>query len=478
LDKTAGGAAPEPPGGPGYRRALGFRDVVLYFITAGVNLQWVATAAAAGPSSITLWLVAFLTMALPLAFCVVELSSRYPQEGGIYVWSKHAFGDFAAFMTGWTYWMSNLPYFPGVLYFAAGNALFLGGERFRHLAASPTYFILASCLGLLIGTWPNLVGLNIGKWLANAGAHARWLATLLLIVIGTTAWLRFGPATSFGAAALFPSPQWKNLVFWASIAFALTGLESASFMGEEIVDARRTIPRALFTAVPIIALTYVLGTAAVLVALPVGEVSGLQGIMEAVVAASRRLGFEALVPIASGLITLTALGSVGAWLASTARLPFVAGIDHYLPPSFGRLHPRWRTPHVALLTQAAITVVCILLGQAGTRVRGAYDILVSMSIISFLLPYLFLFASAIRLQREPAGPGVIRVPGGRPVAVALGSVGFATTLITIVLSFFPAPEETNKPLAVAKLVLVTGVTVGGGMLIYWIKRRGRNGLPG
>ncbi len=471
MDKTGAGAAAEPSDGPGYRRALGFRDVVLYFITAGVNLQWVATAAAAGPASLTLWVVAFFTMAMPLAFCVVELSSRYPQEGGIYIWSKRAFGDFAAFMTGWTYWMSNLPYFPGVLYFAAGNALYLGGERFRHLASSPSYFVLASCLGLLIGTWPNLVGLNIGKWLANAGAHARWMATLLLIVIGAIAWLRFGPATSFGAAALVPSPQWKNLVFWASIAFALTGLESASFMGEEIVDARRTIPRAIFTAVPIIALTYLLGTAAVLVALPEKDVSGLQGIMEAVAAAARRLGFEALIPIAAGLIALTALGSVGAWLASTARLPFVAGIDHYLPPAFGRLHPRWRTPHVALLTQAAIAVVCIFLGQAGTTVRGAYDILVSMSIISFLLPYLFLFAATIRLQREPAGPEVLRVPGGRPVAIVLGVVGFVTTLITIVLSFFPAPDETNKPLAVAKLALVTAVTVGSGVLIYWMKRR-------
>src|SRR6266705_66318 len=111
---------------------MGFWDVLLYFTTAGVNLQCVATAAAAGPSALTVWLLAGATMSIPLAFCVVELASRYPEEGGVYLWSKRTFGDFAAFMTGWTYWTSNLPYFPGVLYFAAGNALYMGGARWRH----------------------------------------------------------------------------------------------------------------------------------------------------------------------------------------------------------------------------------------------------------------------------------------------------------------------------------------------------------
>ncbi|HEU4402999.1 MAG TPA: APC family permease [Candidatus Polarisedimenticolia bacterium] len=455
----------------GLRQAMGFRDVVLYFITAGVNLQWVATAAAAGPSSIVMWLVACVTMSLPLAFCVVELSSRYPQEGGIYVWSKRAFGDFAAFMTGWTYWMSNLPYFPGVLYFAAANALYIGGEHWRHLSTSQAYFILASLAGLALGTWMNLVGLQIGKRLNNVGAHARWIATLFLMGIGVVAWSRLGSVSEFSRATLVPGLHLRDLIFWSTIAFALTGFESASFMGEEIRDARRTIPRAIFTSAPLIALMYILGTASVLVALPAGDVSSLQGVMEAIVAANHRLGLDRLTPFAAALITVSALGSVGAWLGSTARLPFVAGIDHFLPESFGRLHPKWRTPHVALWTEAIITVLCVFLGQAGTSVRGAYNILVSMTVISLLLPFLFLFASAIRLQREPAGPEVMRVPGGRPIAILLGSVGFLTTCVGIILSVFPAPDETHKGLAVAKVIGLTLLNVGGGALVYWIGRR-------
>jgi len=453
---------------------MGFGDVVLYLITTGINLQWVATAAAAGPSSIAVWLLAFVVMAVPLSFTVVEMSSRYPQEGGMYVWSKRAFGDFAAFMTGWTYWMSNLPYFPGVLYFAAGNALYIAGDRLRGLSGSPAYFIIAALVGLALGLVPNFFGLQFGKWLSNVGAVARWLSMAALLVIGALAWLRFGPATAFTPAAMTPRLDIRSLIFWSTIAFALTGAESASLMGDEIKDARRTIPRAIFTAVPLIALTYILGTAAVLVALPPDQVRGLQGPIEAVDAATHRLGMPGFTSIAALLITVSALGSVGAWLASVTRLPFVAGIDRYLPRAFGRLHPKWRTPHVSLITLGAALVVCIVLGQAGTSVKGAYDVLVSMTVITTLIPFLFVFASLVKLQREPAGPGVIRVPGGRPVATLLGAIGFATTAASIVLSFLPAPDEPDKALAVAKIAGLTILSTGSGVVVYaWGRWRQR-----
>src|SRR5262245_7713242 len=246
------------------RTAMGLRDVVLLFVTAGTNLQWVATAAAAGPSSITAWLLTGLAMFLPLAYCVVDMSSRYPQEGGLYVWTKRAFGDFAGFITGWTYWTSNLPYFPGVLYFAASNALFIGPARWRALSDSPAYFILGARLGLARGTVVNVIGLDVGKWLTNAGALCRWLATLALIGIGIVAWLRLGSATGWSLGALKPSLGLRDVIFWSTLAFAWTGFEAASFMGDEIADARRTIPRAIFASAPLIALIYIAGTVSVL----------------------------------------------------------------------------------------------------------------------------------------------------------------------------------------------------------------------
>ena len=96
------------------KQVMGFRDLVLFYVVTGVSLRWIATAAAAGPSSILIWVGAWLFFYIPLALSVIELSSRYPDEGGVYVWAKRAFGDFAGFITAWTYWACNLPYFPAV----------------------------------------------------------------------------------------------------------------------------------------------------------------------------------------------------------------------------------------------------------------------------------------------------------------------------------------------------------------------------
>jgi amino acid transporter len=264
-------------------------------------------------------------------------------------------------------------------------------------------------------------------------------------------------------------------VFWSTIAFSLSGLESASMMGEEIQDARRNIPRALLLAGVLITGLYVLATVAMLVALPPGEILNLQGFMQSIATASDRVGLGWVTIVAAALLVAGGLGQAGAWFAASGRLPFVAGIDRFLPPVFGRIHPRYHSPYVSLTVQAAIAAVFIFLGQAGTTVKGAYDVLVSMSIISYFIPYLFMFASMIRLQREPVGPGVMRVPGGGPVAVGLGALGFATTAGSIVLAMIPAEDEPNKVLAVTKVVGLTALLVIAGSLVYFagLRRRGQ-----
>jgi glutamate:GABA antiporter len=455
------------------QRAMGFRDLLLFYLVTGFTVRWIGTAAAAGPSAIVIWLTACLAFYVPLMFTVLELSSRYPNEGGCYVWSKRAFGDFAGFITGWTYWTCNLPYFPGLFYFTAATALFIGGPEWRELAERPLYFIGFSLVALALAAGLNVRGLAVGKWLHNLGAVGLWVPGLFLMGLGVVAWLRFGSATPFTAETLVPSTRLKDIVFWSTIAFSLSGLESASMMGEEIKDARRNIPRALVVAGVLITALYILSTVAMLVAMPASEILHLQGFMTALKTASERIGVGHLVPVVALLIVAGGLGQGGAWFAAAGRLPFVAGLDRFLPPAFGRLHPRYGSPYVSLLAQAAIAALFILLGQAGTSVKGAYDVLVSMAIISYFIPYLFMFASMIRLQREPAGSEVIRVPGGRPVAVALAGVGFAVTALSIGLALIPAEDEPNKLLAVIKVAGLTVLLVAGGALVYFLGGRRR-----
>ncbi len=128
------------------KRVLGFRDLLLFYVVTGISLRWIATAAAAGPSSIIIWIGAWLVFYVPLALSVIELSSRYPNEGGLYVWSKRAFGDFSGFMAAWTYWTSNLPYFPAVLVLRRQQCAFYAADAVV-LSFSEPYFLHRICVG-------------------------------------------------------------------------------------------------------------------------------------------------------------------------------------------------------------------------------------------------------------------------------------------------------------------------------------------
>jgi len=454
-------------------RAMGFRDLLLFYLVTGFTVRWIGSAASAGPSAVVIWLGACLLFYLPLMFTVLELSSRYPNEGGCYVWSKRAFGDFAGFITGWNYWVCNLPYFPGLFYFTAASALFIGGPSWQSLTDSPAYYVVFSLVALAVVVSLNVRGLGVGKWLHNIGAVGLWVPALFLMALAALSYARYGSATPFTPESLIPSTRLKDIIFWSTIAFSLSGLESASMMGDEIRDPRRNMPRALLIGGALITLLYILSTVAMLVALPRAQILNLQGFMLSIQQASERVGIVGLTTVTALLITLGGLGQASAWFAAGGRLPFVAGIDRFLPASFGRVHPKYGSPHVSLLAQAAIAAVFIFLGQAGTTVKGAYDVLVSMSIIGYFIPYLFMFASMIQLQSEPAGPGVMRVPGGRPAATLLAALGFAVTATTIGLALIPAEDEPNKALAVTKVAGLTVVQLLVGTAVYLSGKRRR-----
>src|SRR5271157_3312999 len=196
--------------------------------------------------------------------------------------------------------------------------------------------------------------------------------------------------------------------------------------------------------------------------------------MQAISSSAARVGWSGVGPAVALLICVSNLGGVGAYLAALSRIPFVAGIDRYLPPAFGRVHPRWGTPHISLIVQAICCVLFIMMGQIGSTVRGAYQLLVSMTIITNFVPYLFMFAAMIRLQREAPEPGVIRVPGRGPVAIALAVVGMLTTTAVIIGSVIPDASEPNKALAVEKIVALSAVLLGGGVVLYRLRKGGKD----
>jgi len=109
------------------RRAMGPWDLLLFNVASVLGPRWIAVAAHNGTSSISLWIIAATLFFLPTTIILTELSTRFPEEGGLYVWTKKAFGEFHGFVAGWTYWVYTVFYFPGLLMASVAMCAYVGG---------------------------------------------------------------------------------------------------------------------------------------------------------------------------------------------------------------------------------------------------------------------------------------------------------------------------------------------------------------
>ena len=449
---------------------MGFWDVLLFNIATVLGPRWIAAAGHNGTSSISLWVIAAVFFFVPGALVINELSSRFPEEGGLYVWSREAFGDFHGFVAGWTYWIYTVFYFPGLLLASASMSAYIFGGRGVAYAQDRTFLLTVSLAMLVFAVALNIIGLNIGKWLQNAGGVGTYIPLLMLAVIAVLVALRHGSVTRFTFASMLPAWDWDIVNFWSQIAFAFTGLELVSAMSEEVRDPRRTLPRAVFGAGALIALMYIGGTFAILALVPAAGIDPQSGVFHALTVGSVALRVGLVGVLAAVLVTVGNAGGVGSTVAGIARVPFVVGIDRYLPEAFGKIHPKWKTPYISILVQAIVSGAILLVSQINDTTRGAYQFLIDAAIILYFIPFVYMFAAVVKLayRKDRAhNPHAILVPGGKPGAWICGGLGLAVVLLGILVSLVPPGDSSNKFGFELKLVGGTVASILLGLFLYW-----------
>jgi len=452
------------------RKTMGFWDVLLFNIATVLGPRWIAAAGHNGTSSISLWVLAAVFFFVPGALVINELSSRFPEEGGLYAWSREAFGPFHGFVAGWTYWIYTVFYFPGLLLASASMAAYIVGGRGAVLAQDRTFLLTVSLSMLLVAVLLNIIGLNVGKWLQNAGGVGTYVPLLMLAGIAAIVCWKHGSATHFTVANMLPTWNWDTVNFWSQIAFAFTGLELVSCMSEEVRDPRRTLPRAVFGAGALIALMYIVGTFAILALVPAAGLDPQSGVFNAITVGSVALKLGFLGMLAAILVTAGNAGGVGSTVAGIARVPFVVGVDRYLPEAFGKIHPRWKTAYVSILVQASISGAILLGSQINETTRGAYQFLIDAAIILYFIPFLYMFAAVIKLARRKdrkENPHAVLVPGGIAGVWICGGLGFVVVLIGIMVSLVPPGDSSDKLGFELKLVLGTVASILIGLVLYW-----------
>jgi APA family basic amino acid/polyamine antiporter len=442
--------------GPELRRELGLRDVTLFAIACIVGTRWISTAAHAGPGAVTLWLLSALLLIVPLAICVATMAVKYPGTGGFYLWTRNDFGRWHGFLAFVVYWISIAFWFPSAAMFYMSAGTYALGPAYAGLANSRTWILSISLIAIWIALGTNLVGMKIGKWTQNVGAIATWMLGALLVGLAAIVWARRGTATPMHLAPVW---NWETLSFWSNIAYAMTGLEMVALMGGEIRDPERTLPRAGWIASAVSTVFYSATTVALLVFLPPEKISELNGLAETGSAAATTFHLPLLSPAIALLVMVSAVGQFGGLGTSVSRLPFAVGVDHLLPPAFGKVHARWGTPHISILVLGVLASFLLIAIQLGDTMRAAYQALVSLMVITGFFPYVYMFGSAWKAGKRFSPIG-----------------GWAITLLAILASVVPTAEVTNVWLFETKLAVGTAGVISTAWLLY--RRNRKDGSAG
>jgi amino acid transporter len=488
---------------PGLKRVLGQRDLILLFVVAVFNLNVLPSVAANGGVTIWLWVISLILFFWPQGIAVIELARRFPGEGGVYLWAKEVFGNFHGFLSGWCYWTNNMMYVPTVLLYFVGVSVFALGGGHEALADNKVFALVACIVLLTILVVLNIVGLGVGKWINNVGGIGTFVAASLLMGLGVIVWSRFGTSVTWADFQIPANPRFV-LNSFGVICFGLVGLELASVMGDEIQEPDKTLPGAVAWGGILSGILYIGATLTLLIAVSKQDISVLQGIVQAVARMAGRVGVVWIVAPFAFLLSLSIAGIGSAWLGGSARIPFVAGLDCYMPRWLGHIHSKYRTPYAALLVHALVSITLVvfnffgwwfwnkfilfypvrallqLIGRnplslrvSAASVQETFQMLLSMAVVLQLVPFLYMFGALLKLG---LASDFRPVRFSRTTLLAAGASGFVTTWLGMALAFFPAQQITSLLWYEVWMVGGTMCFVGAAAFFFFVYGRRKPAL--
>ena len=415
--------------------ALSVNDV----IGSGVYLILpVAAARLLGPASVWAILAAGFAVLL-LVLCFAEASSLFDRPGGAIVYTRAAFGDFVGFEVGWMTWIARISSIAGLSVFFARAVGYLWPGARGGIGQAATIV-----MPLLVLTWINVRGVKSGAATAVVLAWGKVLPLVLFVAVGLF-WVNWG--------RVFPVPVPERGNFMKAallVLFAYAGFENTPAPAGEFVNPKRDVPFALIMQIAIVTAIY---TAVQLVA--IGTVPNLGSSPTPLAdAAAMMMG-----PVGGLILTLGAvlsvLGTNNNTVLAGPRYLYALAETGRLPAVFARIHPRYRTPHVAIWTQTGVALLLIAADwilSATHRFPGGLGVaenLAELSVIARLVTYIGTCLAVLELRHRPSSSGRrLQWPAGPAIPIAA---------LAICLVFLTAAEKENW--MAGALALVAGGVV-------------------
>ena len=405
--------------------AISINDVV----GSGVYLILpVAAAALLGPASVAVLLI---------VLCFAEASSLFDRQGGAVVYTRVAFGEFVGFEVGWMTWIARISSAASLSVFFARAVGYLWDGANHGLGQALT--IVLPLAGL---TWINVLGVKSGARTAVVLAFGKLVPLAILVSVGVFAieWSRIFPV---------PMPEKQNFMKAALLVlYAYAGFENTSAPAGEFKNPKRDIPFALFTMIAIVTAFY---TLVQLVAL--GTIPNLGESKTPLADAGRLL----LGPAGGLLLTvgavLSVLGTNNNTVLAGPRYLYALAESGRLPRTLSKIHPRYHTPHVAIITQTVIALLLIGVDAYRQSVSpGTFALaenLAVLSTIARLATYIGTCLAVPVLRRKmPTTPRTIRLPGGPVIPI-----------LALVICFLFLSAAETKNFVAAGIALVVGAIV-------------------
>ena len=457
---------------------MGVFTLAMINVSAIVSLRGLPAESTYGLSSAFYYIFAAIFFLIPVSLVAAELTTGWPQKGGVFRWVGEAFGPRWGFLAIWLQWIESTIWFPTVLTFAAVSLAFIGTDQRwdAALAANAEYVLLIVLLVYWGATLLNMRGMGLSGTITKWGTlFGTVIPAAVLIVLGMAYWALGNPIDiSMNPGSFFPDlSNFNNLVLAASIFLFYAGMEMSAVHVNDVQNPRRNFPLAIGLASVITVCIFVFGTLAIGFIIPKGQINLVQSLLVAFDKLFAWCGMPWLGSVIAVCLAFGVLAQVVAWVGGPSKGLLQVGCAGYLPRFMQHTNKQGVQVGILLIQGGVVTLLSILFVLLPS-VQTAYQMISQLTIILYLIMYMLMFAAAIRLRHaEPGTPRSFRIPGGKYLGMwVVAGVGLIGSILAFVFSFIPPGQIAVGSPAVYVLLLVLGTVVFAGIpfIIYAVRK--------
>ncbi len=446
-------------------KKINFGELILFNVSALYGIRWIAKSTSdsfgLGLGAIPCWVLFMFLFFVPQALMCAELASAYPSDGGLGEWVKIAFGTKYGFIASWLNWTAKIFWYASFLTFFSINFTYMIGKP--DLANNKMLVLIMSLALFWTLSFASMKGMRFGKIFTSAGSLGSTIPTILLIGLSFLAIsvLHKAPsASTYTVATMTPKLNGNSLVAISAIIFAYTGAELSANFVSDMKNPQRDFPRAIIISASIVCILYVVGSIAMTMLMPTSKIFAYTGTLDALIVACNLLGIPTiLVQLVAAGIALSILGALILYIAQPVKMLFGQAEKGAFSDKLTQNNSHG-IPEKAVMLQLIIVTILLAATSLFPGVETIYNVLVTMTALTSLFPYVLLFTAYIKIKKEKEDKaGRYLMTKSKGVGVGLGYMELIVCITAIVLSAYPVMETVRDN------IIYEVEMIGGGLLV-------------